>query len=376
LLVSNENAADVEFPKDHPELIRVVIKNAATHTPLDIQLNQFGISIKREDPYVLTFKARAARPRTVNVAVSKAHGGWDDLGLYKPVETNVDWQTFRLEFKGKEDDRIARINFDLGSSDAAVEFEAVTLQRMSDGKNIERDLPPLRYMATYNFNGAGCRGRDSVIPAPQDKARVVVLGNSYAMGVGVHEEDTFSSQLEALLNERASGQRSGKNYEVSNCGVSGYSARENRLFYEIMAANYEPQLVVLVLGPEDDRSDSDGLKIGNPGSPRQFADPSASSEEIVKLNNAVQKRGTRLTVVIFSNGMNRAWAQFAGEVTKRLKDSAVPVLDLGTALLKNHSEKNLFVYPGLDLHPNELAHAIAAKETSRFLQREGLLASR
>ena len=50
------------------------------------------------------------------------------------------------------------------------------------------------------------------------------------------------------------------------------------------------------------------------------------------------------------------------QITEGLKDTAIPVWDLGETLLKNHSEQDLTVHE-IDKHPNEIAHKIAAEAT-------------
>ena len=58
-----------------------------------------------------------------------------------------------------------------------------------------------------------------------------------------------------------------------------------------------------------------------------------------------------------------------------LEDTDIPLLVLGDALFKDHSFKDLLVYGegGVDWHPNEIAHGIAAKEIVDFLCRKKLL---
>jgi hypothetical protein len=66
------------------------------------------------------------------------------------------------------------------------------------------------------------------------------------------------------------------------------------------------------------------------------------------------------------------WNRLTDTVTKGLRDTGIPILDLGHALFEKHDYEDLDVHP-LDGHPNEIAHAIAAREIRDFLQKNGLL---
>ena len=105
---------------------------------------------------------------------------------------------------------------------------------------------------------------------------------------------------------------------------------------------------------------------------RSSPDYSASLQEVSRLHQLVQARGGRLAVVAFRNTRHRAWSPLVQQITEALQGTAVPVLDLGKALFKTHSEENLIVHKA-DKHPNEIAHEIAAQAIHGFLDKEGFL---
>jgi lysophospholipase L1-like esterase len=72
--------------------------------------------------------------------------------------------------------------------------------------------------------------------------RVLVLGESCAFGYGVPYADTFSSRLEEIL--RASG----RDVEVVNGGVIGYTVRQGLERYRAMGRPYRPDFVVAAFG--------------------------------------------------------------------------------------------------------------------------------
>ena len=105
------------------------------------------------------------------------------------------------------------------------------------------------------------------------------------------------------------------------------------------------------------------------------ADYGMAIQQLMELNRLVEEDGARLAVTLFRKRSNREWNYFVSKVFESLKDTSVPVRDLGIALLENHSFGELTVHP-IDLHPNEVAHRLAADEILAFLVAEELLPSR
>jgi hypothetical protein len=391
LVVDQDNRASLMFPRENPDMVRIAITKATSETPWHIQLNQKRFSLKSNHRYAMVFQARADARRRVGVAVSKAYAPWNDLGLHTEVELTPQWQSFGIDFMATMDDDNARVHFDVGGSKISVDLASVSLRSLPDGRTIEPTVPK-RYVVSYRFNALGCRGRDYSVPRPRSVVRILLLGDSYTLGVGVNEEDTFARQLEILLNQLAS-QRSSGNYEVINCGVSGYGTREERLFYETLAPMYEPDVVLLVMVHNDNRSWVDDVKMGyakrRPDKLEQlsvvwsriqdyryeppFPDYSGSLEEIIKLSRSVRNRGARLAVVIFRNNpMARERDNALVKTIKEgLRDTDVSVLDF-RELDEDPSERDFFVYREnmLDLHPNETAHQIASRAMLRFLAQQ------
>ena len=91
------------------------------------------------------------------------------------------------------------------------------------------------------INSLGLRGPD---PDP-DRPAVLVLGDSFAFGVGVDEPHLMSSELERRLAAL------GQPVSVINAGVSGYSTDQSLLLFRRLAPRLHPRLVVLVLCDND-----------------------------------------------------------------------------------------------------------------------------
>ena len=103
--------------------------------------------------------------------------------------------------------------------------------------NFEGQLAsPAEYRITVSTNSLGFR--DDEIRA-KEKDRIVVVGDSFALGIGVEEEETFSTLLERKLTE----------YEVINTGVPSYETwREKRYLQQ---SKLEPDIVILAFFHND-----------------------------------------------------------------------------------------------------------------------------
>ena len=86
-----------------------------------------------------------------------------------------------------------------------------------------------------SVNPSGYRGRELPLPKTGDGTRLVVLGDSIAFGLGVHDEETFSS----LLDSRDNG------FEVVNLAVQGYDPGQELLVLLQDGLRYAPDVVVL-----------------------------------------------------------------------------------------------------------------------------------
>jgi hypothetical protein len=97
------------------------------------------------------------------------------------------------------------------------------------------------FSATITINAQGVRDDEPIGPKRANERRVVVLGDSIVLAVQVEFRDTFCERLEARLNGRNDGRR----YRVINAGVQGYGPMEEARFFETVASQFEPDLVLV-----------------------------------------------------------------------------------------------------------------------------------
>jgi hypothetical protein len=103
------------------------------------------------------------------------------------------------------------------------------------------------------------------------------------------------------------------------------------------------------------------------------ADYGPAIQYVIELNQLVEKDGARLAVILFRKRSSPEWDYFVSKVLEGLEDTSIPVRDLGIAL-ENHDFKDLIVHP-IDVHPNEVAHRLAAEDVLAFLVSEDLVPS-
>jgi hypothetical protein len=311
------------------------------------------------------------------VAISRDHEPWTSLGFYVEKPLKAEWQEYSETVVANATDDKARLHFDLGGSDAAVELQDVRLKRTDNGEVVEFRNSPKTFSVTYTFNAQGCRGGDYQIPRPADTLRILTLGDSYALGVGVRAEDTFSSRLQRSLGATRDGRPTAP-IDVINCAGSGYATEQERLFYELVGEKYDPRIVLLTITQDDDMSDlqalARGYLVGAKETGQRPYDYTASMDALRKLIERTRSNGARLVVVLFDNTPAEAHVNKLREAVQNvLAGTDVTYLDLGPALLRHGNPDELFVHAPDDTNPNEIAHQIAAEEIEAVLRRDGLL---
>lgn len=92
----------------------------------------------------------------------------------------------------------------------------------------------------YAINSAGYRGHEFKLEKDPATVRVAVLGDSFAFGQGVKDEDVFPALLEKLLPRCP-----GASIEVYNFSVPAYATIHEAALLESDVLAYDPDLVVV-----------------------------------------------------------------------------------------------------------------------------------
>jgi len=98
---------------------------------------------------------------------------------------------------------------------------------------------------SYHINSLGMRGPE--IEKPKRGYRIIALGNSCTFGWGVSYDQTWTHQLQIILNDRLPG----RDIEVINAGVPGYSSEQGKRYLSDKLLGLKPDMVLIMFGFND-----------------------------------------------------------------------------------------------------------------------------
>ncbi len=99
-----------------------------------------------------------------------------------------------------------------------------------------------KYFYNIKINKKGLRSNPAVsYQKPSNTFRILVLGDSITFGVGVNNEDLFTSILEQNLNQRISNRK----FEVINASAPGWGPVEYYLYMKNEGYKYSSDLVII-----------------------------------------------------------------------------------------------------------------------------------
>lgn len=122
------------------------------------------------------------------------------------------------------------------------------------------------------MNSAGMRERE-IAPKKPDELRVLVLGDSSALGWGVANEQTFVRRLEVALAERLR-----RPVRTINAGVGGYNTVQEHAVFRRHAGAVDPDIVVLVYAINDTE---ENLPPPSPASASREQSPPAALQSLL-----------------------------------------------------------------------------------------------
>jgi len=94
-------------------------------------------------------------------------------------------------------------------------------------------------------NAQGMRDGPVAEPKPANEYRIMVLGDSFTMGWGTPQDQTFVSQLERRLNAWDDAPPDGRHYRVLNLGVGNYNTSQEVALFRSIGMALQPDLLVL-----------------------------------------------------------------------------------------------------------------------------------
>ena len=136
---------------------------------------------------------------------------------------------------------VGALEWALRSSYFSPSYEQFGLKIILD----EDVLYKIKPKSNADINNYGFRGAD-FSESRNGKKRILVLGDSFMMGLNVKADQTLSAALERRL---------GKNYEVYNMGILGYGPDQSLAQFQTIGKDFKPDMVILGLFGANDFGD-------------------------------------------------------------------------------------------------------------------------
>ena len=150
-----------------------------------------------------------------------------------------------------------------GGSEASPGFQSLFMNDPAVGHRLKPNARTTYSTSEFStelaINAQGVRDDRPIGPKAPGERRIVVLGDSMVLAVQVALEQTFVRRLENRLNAPSTGAGATR-WRVINGGVQGYGPVNEWLFFDKVAAAFEPDLVVLEVFVGNDAIDAFNLK--------------------------------------------------------------------------------------------------------------------
>lgn len=248
---------------------------------------------------------------------------------------------------------------------------------------------------TFKTNSSGFRDTEFELEKKSDRYRIALLGDSFGFGYGVRKEDGVADRIEVLL-----GRNIKKKVEVYNFSVVGYSTMEEAILLESTVLKYQPDLIIVwfyindpkYLGRLEDIQ-SDLFKVFPVlrkhssffyffGSRFDEIIPRKKTVEIFralyqdgdkrwmnceeslrKMGQLAAENGIPIYLffhpVLYDLREEYPFSDIHQKVIETAEGFGIKAYDLLDAF-KDKDEKTFWIHPQ-DMHPNEIAHEIAAE---------------
>ncbi len=131
-----------------------------------------------------------------------------------------------------------------------VRLDSTGAVRRTDDDRLEELVPGWSEMfhgARLTINSAGLRDREYEVGKAPGTFRIAVLGQSYVLGEGVNDHETFENVMEDQLNDEDAKRLGYQKIEVLNFGGPAYSAMQQRADLVVgRVGKWQPDVVIAV----------------------------------------------------------------------------------------------------------------------------------
>lgn len=259
---------------------------------------------------------------------------------------------------------------------------------------------------TYRTSSWGFRDVEHRWTKPPDTYRVLVLGDSFAFGEGTRFEETFTQRL---ASEFHSKRILGRSIEFVNMAMPGDGTVEQYHIYDWVSETLDPDLVILQWNTNDFPVDSvmvDHVKLIGVAYQKMYAGlekyewsalvhlarhrlrTNRISKELIEATNRdlelgavnflqireffrkVTEEDDREFVLLIFPELIRfddyPYSRIVDALEELCSMDQIPCVNLLPSL-SQYQDEELWAHP-TDHHPNHLAHEIASRELTRFLE--------
>ena len=253
---------------------------------------------------------------------------------------------------------------------------------------------------TGSINAWGYRGPERPPEKPDGTLRIAALGDSFTLGYGVRDDETWPAQLERELG-----------VEVLNFGVADADTRAEVNYLEGYALSFQPDVVLLAFFLNDAGREATMIFLDPRKAPlprlrrhsflanlalselhrRQvgrrlidhyragFQDESPGwrdvRSELRRARDSCRARGVEFVLLIYPILFHLEHDYPFAEIHRTIADFAraegIRCVDL-LPVLAGRNERDLMVHPA-DPHPNARAHGLAARHIAAALQEADLV---
>jgi hypothetical protein len=110
------------------------------------------------------------------------------------------------------------------------------------------------FRISVSISEQGLRDREYAFERTPGRRRMLVLGDSFAWGFGVEQDEALSEILE----------RKHPDWEILNTGVSGWGTDQQLLFFRERGLRWRPDVVLLLFHPNDVEDNAAASRYGYP----------------------------------------------------------------------------------------------------------------
>lgn len=146
-------------------------------------------------------------------------------------------------------------------------------------------------------NSQGLRGTQEYGAKKPSRFRIAIFGDSFTFGYGVRDEESFPAQLESIIAKS----------EVLNVGVPAFGLDQIYLAFKEFAPQYQPDLAIFTIYPEDFWRALRSYNDGGYGKPYFTLE----ADDSLKLHHVPVPEGKHFSVPQFPGALQRSlWERF------------------------------------------------------------------